>query len=445
MPIEPINSVLRRTISCAGLAVACGVSLRAQIPAWDSTRAPGKLIARATAGPDSMQTFAVYLPSGYSSDRRWPVLFVLDPRGRAIQALSLFAPAAESLGIVVLSSYNSLSDGPVEPNIGAMNAMLSAAQRALATDTNRLYIAGMSGTARLAWAFALEQPSHFAGVFSAAAGPILAATGSDELLRRPGFALAMTAGTNDFNWTEVHATARRLEEAHTAAHAEFFDGPHGWPPTALVARGLRWFELRGMAEGRWPMDTARFNRTLRDEAQRIDSLESSGHWSAAAEAAAELSIALGRAEQAKQFDRRARELAGRKAVIELRTRQHDLDERETRRATELAAMLANVRRAHESPDVDSLTRLAGIAELRRTAASGDSLERPWARRVLANEQVMFGFYEPRYYLEQHSPEKAIAMLRAGATITPWTAQQCAFVSQAAAMLPEAARTTAPRC
>lgn len=58
------------------------------------------------------------------------ILFVLDPRGRALLGLRLFQDAAARLGWIVMSSYNTLSDGPPpppDPNVAAMNAMLAAA------------------------------------------------------------------------------------------------------------------------------------------------------------------------------------------------------------------------------------------------------------------------------------------------------------------------------
>src|SRR5437879_13735887 len=114
---------------------------------------PGRVQERVVSVTDTAQTFAVYVPPGYSSVRRWPVLFVLDPRGRALLALNLFQDAAARLGWVVMSSYNSLSDGPPEPNVHAMNAMLASAQR-LAIDPARVYLAGFSGTSRVSSEFA---------------------------------------------------------------------------------------------------------------------------------------------------------------------------------------------------------------------------------------------------------------------------------------------------
>src|SRR5712691_12105378 len=65
---------------------------------------PGRLEERVRTATDTSQTFALYLPPGYTTERRWPVLFVLDPRGRALLGLQLFQDRAARLGWVILSS-----------------------------------------------------------------------------------------------------------------------------------------------------------------------------------------------------------------------------------------------------------------------------------------------------------------------------------------------------
>jgi poly(3-hydroxybutyrate) depolymerase len=115
---------------------------------------PGRLIERDPVAGDTSQHVAAYLPSSYAAAHPAPVLFVLDPRGRAMLALRLFAGAAERHGWIVVSSYNSASDTQTDPNVDAMNAMLEWVQGHARIDTTRMYLAGFSGTARVAWALA---------------------------------------------------------------------------------------------------------------------------------------------------------------------------------------------------------------------------------------------------------------------------------------------------
>src|SRR2546430_7470680 len=65
-----------------------------------------------------------------------------------------------------MSSYSALSDSRPEPSDAAVNAML-AATAGWSIDTSRLYLAGFSGTARAALAFAVALRGHVAGVIAA--------------------------------------------------------------------------------------------------------------------------------------------------------------------------------------------------------------------------------------------------------------------------------------
>jgi len=406
---------------------------------------PGRVTVRATSGPDSTQTFAVYYPATYTTDRKWPVLFVMDPRGRAMLALGLFAAAAEHHGFVVLSSYNTLSDGALEPNIGAINAMLSAAQTSIAADLSLLYIAGFSGTARIGWNFELEAPKNFAGLFAAGAAPWFDDSVSRPLLRTAGFALAMTAGTADFNWTEVRAAEEELRRLRIPVRAEYFNGPHGWPPVGSIDRGLAWFKLRAMIDGRWSPDTAWLARAIQSEIRYVDSLEANGRVFFAAEALANFANGIGGRREQAELSRRTALLASRPSVVEMRRRLAELDNRDIERGQRLSATLADVRRNPRRATADDITRRLDIPELKRLAMQGDSIERPWAERVLARTQVFLGFYEPRYYIDQREPAGAVAMLQALKAIAPWGSQHCALLAQAVALMADVERAKAPTC
>src|SRR2546425_6708934 len=120
-----------RPLSAGAMLAAAEFVLLCPRPAAAQTPA-GRLEERVTSATDTSQTFALYLPPGYTTERRWPVLFALDPRGRALLGLKRFQDGAARLGWVVLSSYNTLSDGPPEPNVAAVNAMLAWAGAPLA-------------------------------------------------------------------------------------------------------------------------------------------------------------------------------------------------------------------------------------------------------------------------------------------------------------------------
>ena len=70
---------------------------------------------------DAAQSYALYLPSAYSGDRRWPIIYCFDPGARGPVPVRLFR-AAEKYGYILVCSNNS-HNGPWEPINRAMQAV----------------------------------------------------------------------------------------------------------------------------------------------------------------------------------------------------------------------------------------------------------------------------------------------------------------------------------
>jgi hypothetical protein len=45
----------------------------------------GKIIERVVCLKDSGQSYALYLPPNYTTDRRWPVIYAFDPAARGLR------------------------------------------------------------------------------------------------------------------------------------------------------------------------------------------------------------------------------------------------------------------------------------------------------------------------------------------------------------------------
>src|SRR5688572_25031151 len=104
---------------------------------------------------DPAQTYTLVLPSSYDPAKKHPLLFVLDPRGRGTLAAEIFREAADEHGWILISSNNTMSDGPWEPNERAIRALYPEVER-YAADPKRLYATGFSGTAAVAWSFGIR-------------------------------------------------------------------------------------------------------------------------------------------------------------------------------------------------------------------------------------------------------------------------------------------------
>ena len=128
-----------------------------------SVPAPGRLVDGIACRSDPSQTYAVYLPSAYDPGRAWPLLSVFDPRSRGAMAAGIFQAAAEEHGWILASSHDTMSDGPRDPNVRAVNAMWPDVQERFSVDPKRLYAAGFSGGAMLSPGASPRPPGAWPG------------------------------------------------------------------------------------------------------------------------------------------------------------------------------------------------------------------------------------------------------------------------------------------
>src|SRR5262245_3615917 len=127
----------------------------------------GQVVPDVKCTADASQSYALYLPSSYSPNREWPVILAFDPGGRGRNGVERYQAAAEKYGYIVAGSNNSRNGSPETGK--AVNAMSSDVFSRFNVDTRRIYAAGMSGGARVAFSVALGSQS-IAGVMASSAG-----------------------------------------------------------------------------------------------------------------------------------------------------------------------------------------------------------------------------------------------------------------------------------
>ena len=418
----------------ARLLVACTVLVPAHLGAQSAEHAtPHIVMERVVAPGDSAHSSAILLPADYSASRRWPVLFVLDPRGRAMPSLELFTDAADRLGYIVVSSYDSRSDSTTEVNVGAMNAMLATVLRRFMIDTTRLYIAGFSGTARQMWDFAAELRGNIAGVIGFGAGlPSVNDTFAAAFKGRETFAYFGGAGEDDFNFVEAKTFAENVRGIVAARFAEY-GGPHAWPSAAICGTALEWMHSRAMLAGRIAVDSAFVSGRIRaelDSARTLQSREQLGKATVAYRRIAEDYPGWQGTAEAKE---RSAALASSAAVQDYFARSTKLADAEEDQGLELerSLVVARLRSMTAKELLDGLD----VEQLKQRAATGDSLEAPVARRLLARVQVALAFYEPRGHLARGNGRGALELLAAASRITPLSGESCAVLTRAHMLAP----------
>ena len=204
-------------------------------PAFAQDLVAGQIIDRVTCAADPSQSYALFVPAAYTPSRSWPVIFAFDPGGRGRTPVERYQAAAERHGYIVVGSHNSRNGSTEIPRILA--AMTNDVSARFAVDPRRVYLAGMSGGARVALGIAMAS-KDIAGVIASSAGY------PDSRVRKSlPFPIFATAGTDDFN----HLEMRRLDRALTGPHRlVIFNGGHVWLSSDLALQAVEWMELQAM-------------------------------------------------------------------------------------------------------------------------------------------------------------------------------------------------------
>jgi len=373
--------------------------------------APGALHPGIAALSDPSQTYELYLPPGFDRGRSWPLLLVFDPRSRGRLAAEIFQPAAAELGWIVASSNDTMSDGPWEPNIRAVNAIFPDLVRRLPIDARRIYATGFSGGAMLAWIVGVRT-GQLAGVISVGGRPV------DGLEKDPPpFALWATAGRTDFNHgptAELDALATRAGVPH---RLEYFDGAHTWFPSAEARRALGWFEVLAMRDGRRSRSDELVAAELAADLEGARELERGGRPLEAARRLRALVASYGGLAEieplAREADRIERGAAARQAEKDAKWAAR-FEEQGRRRIAEAVALL----RADEAlPQPSKLRGALGLDQLLALRAAGGARGEA-AGRVLSSVAAQFGFYLMRDLFATGDFPRAVAALSLAVEASP---------------------------
>jgi predicted esterase len=384
----------------------------------------GVLLERVVARADSSQSMAIYTPARYSPDRRWPVLFLMDPRGGALNPLRKFVQGAERYGYVLVSSYNTLSDGAKEPNYRALDAMLQEAQDRFAIDERRLYLAGFSGTSRASWEFAAQLHGHVAGVIGVGAGvPDAEALPRVARLGPNPFAFFGTSGYTDYNYWEVRALDATLDSLRLPHRFAHFPGVHQWPPEEIATVAVAWMELQAMRAGLRSRDGGLIDSLFTAWRADADQLRETKPLDAA-RAYARLADDFRALREVAELEAAAREQSERRETRDALKLERELASRDSAYVLRVVSFLRQVRSEEVPPTVASIERALELPALLREAGKGDDARARAAKVMLERAFVYLSFYEPREYIESRAYPRAIALLHAARRIKPEAAPVC---------------------
>jgi hypothetical protein len=236
----------------------------------DITFEKGKVIQNVSCRKDITQSYTLYLPSDYTKDKKWPVVYAFDSHGKGLIPVELFKDEAEKYGYIIVGSNNSKNGTPWEITSAIYDTLYSDTHHRFSIDDNRIYTAGFSGGSRVASTIAITK-GGINTVIGCGAG-----FGSQEQPSQK-FSYFGVAGNIDMNLNEMITLDSALEKSGFRHYLHTFDGKHEWPPKSVVSDAFLWLELNAMKDKLKPVNDALVNNTYGSWSKRYDSLSGKGN------------------------------------------------------------------------------------------------------------------------------------------------------------------------
>ena len=230
----------------------------------------GEIILSVKCSQKPEQTYALYIPSNYVPEKRWPIVYVFDPGAHGSIPIELMKEAAERYGFIIAASNNS-RNGPLGPQEKAGWAVWDDTRARLEIDNHCVYFAGFSGGARIA-ALMAQECECAQGVMLNSAGfsPYSPPSTKDR------FAVFSTVGLADFNYDEIIKLEKTLGNLGISHFLRRFDGSHGWAPQNVWQEAFAWMRLVAIKNRRQPRDEQFIAAELDFALHRAKMLEDSG-------------------------------------------------------------------------------------------------------------------------------------------------------------------------
>lgn len=376
---------------------------------------PGQVVEKVVSASDPAMSYALYVPSAYSGGRKWPLLIAMDPRGRALIPMELYREAAEKLGYIIVSSYNTQSDAAWAPNVAAVKAILADIPQMFSIDDRRIYLTGFSGTAMGGWSFANNLSPHVAGLINFCG----AVFEWSKPVKGAAYSFFGASGTRDFNYEEMRTLDKTLDSMGLSHRVVYFDGEHEWGPRQICAEGLEWMELQAMKSNLRSMDQKWIDEMLAARMQRAEEYEHSGDLFEAYREYQSIGRDFSGVEPLDTASAKLKALGDSKAVKDTRRKMDRLADNQQEFVQKLFAYFNEAHFPTEpKAEIDRLNDLQIPLLLKQASESKNRLEALWAQRMLEIAFVHTSFYVPREYLESKDAHRALKVLAVAERIKP---------------------------
>lgn len=222
-------------------------------------------------------TYALYTPLSYTSEKKWPIIFVFDSEGRGAVTANLFRAAAEDQQYLVASINMDLKSKPLDTIISTATTMINTVFGTFPIDPAQVYTAGMGEGAQVGSAMPI--------IYKDIAG-ILAVGNSfvnpDRIDKNDPYMFIGVAGSRDYMVYEMEGYLKFYDKLGFPTDVYYFEGKEDeWPESQLIANAIGGFTLQAIKSGLRPKNDSLIQRMYDNEIAYVESLRRTRNYYAA--------------------------------------------------------------------------------------------------------------------------------------------------------------------
>ncbi len=244
-----------------------GVSITFHAKAQQISLKKGIIIDSIQVSDSIPENFALYLPTNFEMNVKWPVVFVFDLDGKGKRTLRMLKNAAEQQGYIMAASNNINDSLSLSQNILISNRMFNKVFDLFPVHNNRVYTAGFSNGGRLASLI----PSFVKGID----GVISCGTAipNTELLSAKNpFHFIGIVGKEDFNYIEMLEVEKTLNKIKFPNHLLVFSDEQPLAKQKYLQKAMEIFTIESMGNGNVRRNDSLIETSYKSNIDEINSL-----------------------------------------------------------------------------------------------------------------------------------------------------------------------------
>ena len=201
-------------------------------------QSPGQVTDTVVCQHNKNHSYALYLPSNYSAEKKWPIVYFFEPAARGALPVKRYADVAEELGYILACTYNS-RNGSYDQSFKAADALFTDTENRFSIDFNKVILSGFSGGSRLALSIAVVSKTAHGVIGVGAAQPAVPAY---MVLNKKDFKYAGLVGSRDMNYQEHKVFRSQMNTMEMDNILIISNLTHTWASAEDFRIALLWME-----------------------------------------------------------------------------------------------------------------------------------------------------------------------------------------------------------